>query len=274
MKIAVRRGHQYTGQDGSAQGIVKEIDVAERYYKLVIEGLKTLGHEVLDVTPPEANRTLSDSLNYGINKANDWGAELFVSCHANKAYNNYDGKLGCEVIYHKNSSNGKEIAINIEKELSNLKFKSRGAKEDIRGLAEINNTKMPSVIIEPFFVEATGDVATYNSVGDKGIANAIVKGITGHDISTESPSLNTEDPKENVYVITKYLPEGYMGKANTDFKGIDTEYIREHMCGVRWELRANSLGQWIVTELLDPQTAIKVKESLGNWFFEFRTSNK
>lgn len=40
MKMAVGRGHQYTGEDGASQGLVKEIDVAEKYYKLVIEGLR------------------------------------------------------------------------------------------------------------------------------------------------------------------------------------------------------------------------------------------
>lgn len=266
MKIAARRGHQYTGQDGASQGIVREIEVAERYYKLVIEGFKNLGHEVLDVTPPEENRTLSDSLNYGINKSNDWGAELFVSCHVNNAYDIYNGSLGCEVIHHKNSNNGKDYATKVEEQLANIGFKSRGAKEDTRGLAEINGTNCPCIIVEPFFVEAAGDIAVYNGVGDKGIANAIVKGITGQDIP------NNINPTSNVYVVTEYLPVGYRGNGSTS--GIDVKYVNDYMCGVWWELRSNTLGQWAVTELLDPVTATKVKEKLGSWFCEFRTSNK
>lgn len=181
MKIAIRRGHQRTGRDGGAVGLVKEIDIAELYYKDAINKFRLLGHEVLDVTPPEANRTVEDSLMYGINKANEWGADILVSCHVNKAYERYNGALGCEVIHYPSSSKGKEYAAKIEKELAKLGFKSRGAKADTRDLAELRLTKMPAVIVEPFFIEATEDVALYNRVGPGGIANAIVKGITGQE---------------------------------------------------------------------------------------------
>ncbi|GAA0717306.1 hypothetical protein GCM10008905_02820 [Clostridium malenominatum] len=177
MKIAIRRGHQRTGQDIGAQALLKEIDVTDSYYKEVIDILKKLGHEVLDVTPPEANRTVGNSLMYGIDKANKWGANLFISCHANKAYNKYEGELGCEVIYYPSSKKGKDYAIKIEKELSKLGFKSRGAKEDKRGLAELRLTNMAAVIIEPFFIEATEDVKLYERIGAKAIAKAIVTGI-------------------------------------------------------------------------------------------------
>lgn len=193
MKIAVRRGHQRTGADGCASGLVNEIIVAEDYHNKLISKLKALGHEVLDVTPPEANRTLSNSLWYGIEKANNWKADLFISCHVNNAYNSYNGALGCEVLYYKSSSKGKDFAIKIEEQLSALGFKSRGSKADIRNLSELKNTNCPCVIIEPFFVEATEDVKIYKSVGGEGIANAILKGITGKTVSTPNnmASLNT-----------------------------------------------------------------------------------
>lgn len=279
MKMAVGRGHQYTGEDGASQGLVKEIDVAEKYYKLVIEGLRSQGHEVLDVTPPEANRTLSNSLNYRVEKANNWGADLFVSCHVNNAYDEkYNGTMGCEVLYHRNSSKGKEYAEKVNSELLNLGFvKHQGAYADTRGLAEMNNTNMPAIIIEPFFVEATEDVAIYNRVGDTALANAIIKGITGQEVQKgETSGVNSkiEEATQNCYVLSEYLPTGYLGQPNTDFQGIDVEYIRTYLIGVRWEVRHNTFGQWIVTELLDPKTAKNIRNSLGSWFCEFRTSNK
>lgn len=126
-----------------------------------------------------------------------------------------------------------------------------------------HGTNCLCIIVEPFFIEATGDVAIYNSVGNKGIANAIVKGITGQDIPYDN------NPASKVYVVTEYLLAGYRGNSSTS--GID---VNDHMCGIRWELRSNSIGQWAVTELLDPVTVIKVKESLGSWSCEYRTSNK
>ena len=250
MKIAVRRGHQYTGEDTSSVGIVKEIEVADRYYKKVINGLKAVGHEVLDVTPPEANRSLSDSLNYGVNKANNWGADLFVSCHANNAYNWYQGTIGCEVIYNPGSVKGKDYGAKVERELSNIGFRSRGAKEDTRGLAELKRTNMPAIIVEPFFVEATGDVAIYNRVGDDGIANAIVKGITGKDIP------NYGGGNKKYYIITNYLDEGEHGVEINNiikkyFGGLDRIYIRR-----------NDKGIWIETQYLSYDLGMNITAKL------------
>lgn len=190
-KYAIRRGHQRTGNDGCAVGILNEIDVANIYYSELMNNLRILGHEVLDVTPPEANRSLADSLNYGINKANSWGADYFISCHANKAYDYYEGSIGCEVLYSGGSSNGKQLAINVEKEIASIGFKSRGAKADVRGLAELRGTNMTAIIIEPFFLEATEDVANWNRVGGKGLANAITKGLTGQVIQENISNTNT-----------------------------------------------------------------------------------
>lgn len=190
-KYAIRRGHQRTGNDGCAVGILNEIDVANIYYSELMNNLRMLGHEVLDVTPPEAHRSLADSLNYGINKANEWGADYFISCHANKAYDYYEGSIGCEVLYSGGSSNGKQLAINVEKEIASIGFKSRGAKADVRGLAELRGTNMTAIIIEPFFLEATEDVANWNRVGGKGLANAITKGLTGQVIQGNTSNTNT-----------------------------------------------------------------------------------
>jgi len=187
-KYAVRRGHQYTGGDGASSGYLKEIDVADRYHKLVIQKLKSLGHQVLDVTPPEANRSLSDSLNYGINMANNWGADYFVSCHAN-AFET-DVARGCEVVC--GSNNGIVIGERIVNEFIKLGFpKHQGAYMDVRGLAEIKGFKGITLICEPAFIDSKLDVAIYNKVGDEGIANAIVLGLTGQEVTpiVVSPSI-------------------------------------------------------------------------------------
>lgn len=192
MKIAIRRGHQYTGADGAALGYVNEIDVAERYYKLVIQKLQALGHQVLDVTPPEANRTLADSLNYGIRMANNWGADLFISCHVD-AYLT-DQARGCEVVC--GSQNGIVIGQRIVNELVNLGFPvHRGAYIDDRGLAEIRETNMVACIVEPFFCDDKLDVDIYNKVGDEGISNAIVKAITGQTVNPQPNPQPQPTPK-------------------------------------------------------------------------------
>jgi N-acetylmuramoyl-L-alanine amidase len=188
MKIAVRFGHQLTGADGGAVGIVKETDVNRRYGPKVISGLQAQGHTVINVTPPEAHRSLGDSLNYGITLANNNNVDLFVSCHVNAATPTDDPR-GCEVVCI-GSGKGLEYATKISKELSDLGFKNRGAKPDERGLAEIRRTNMPAVIIEPFFMDSATDVAIYNKFGDEGLANAIVKGITGQNTNNTVQVVN------------------------------------------------------------------------------------
>lgn len=177
MRIAVRRGYQRTGEDLGAIGLLREVDAAEDYYMELIKELKALGHEVLDVTPPEANRSLEDSIQYGVKKANDWGADLYISCQTNNFYYRYKGALGSEVIYYKWSNEGKKYAQDILKQLVKIGFRSRGAKGDAKYLMELANTEMPAIIIKAFFVEASEDIALWRKIGPKGVAEAIARGL-------------------------------------------------------------------------------------------------
>ena len=79
MKIAVRGGHcpKVTG----AKGILDELTEDRKVKEAVVKYLKQLNHDVLDVTPPNSTSTSSADLAYGVDKANSWGAELFVSIH-------------------------------------------------------------------------------------------------------------------------------------------------------------------------------------------------
>lgn len=182
-KYAIRRGHQRTGQDGCAEDILNEIDVANAYYRYIIDGLKAQGHEVLDVTPPEANRSLSDSLLYGVKMANNWGADYFISCHANSC-DTTQNPVGCEVIYLPGSIKGQELASSVDVAIANLGVKDRGAKADVRGLCELHKTYAPAIIIEPFFISSQADVNLFNSLGAAAIGRAIVKGLTGKSVSS------------------------------------------------------------------------------------------
>lgn len=184
-KYAIRRGHQRTGYDGCAEDIVNEIDVVNLYYQHIISGLQSQGHEVLDVTPPEAYRSLSDSLMYGVIMANNWGADYFISCHANSCERT-ERSVGCEVIYLDGSTKGQKLAISVDAAIANLGFKDRGAKPDIRGLAEIRRTYAPAIIIEPFFISSQADVDLFNNLGAEELGNAIVKGLTGVDVTSHT----------------------------------------------------------------------------------------
>lgn len=177
MKIAVRGGHV-----PKIPGCSKFIDELTEDRKLkdsVIIYLSQLGCDVLDVTPPDNTKTLHNDLSYGVDKANKWGADLFVSIHFNKAYDIYNGNLGSEVCVHSTFDIGQRVV----KGLASLGFKNRGQK--VRGnLYELNHTNMKAMIIEVCFVEATGDVALYRKLGHDLISKTIAESIVNKKLIT------------------------------------------------------------------------------------------
>lgn len=180
MKIAVRGGHNFLATGSSA--LIDETTEDRRVKDSVIKYLRELGNDVLDVTP--GNMDSDSDLAYGVNKANNWGAELFISIHFNKAYNSYNGAIGTETwVYSKrdNIKQDEEIALRIVNAIAGLGFKNRGVKERI-DLYELKATKMASIIVEVCFVEATEDVALYRKLGPDAIGKAIAEAISNRKI--------------------------------------------------------------------------------------------
>ena len=190
MKIAIRGGHvpKFTG----ASKFIDELTEDRRVKDSVIKYLKQLGCDVLDVTPPDNTSTLNGDLSYGVNKANNWGADLFVSIHFNKAYDIYNGCLGSEVCVYSNF----DIAQRVVNELAKLGFKNRGQKVR-NNLYELNHTKMKAMIIEVCFVEATEDVALYKKLGHDLIGKTIALAVTNKKISATVETTKNNKPNIN-----------------------------------------------------------------------------
>ena len=188
MKIAIRGGH--VPQIPGASKFIDELTEDRKVKDSVIKYLKALGQNVLDVTPPDNTSTLNGDLSYGVNKANNWGADLFVSIHFNKAYDIYNGCLGSEVCVHSTF----DIAQKVVNALASLDFKNRGQKVR-NNLYELNHTKMKAMIIEVCFVEATEDVALYKKLGHDLIGKTIAQAIANKNISipTTKPVVNNTD---------------------------------------------------------------------------------
>lgn len=184
MKIAIRGGHNELAT--GAKALLDEVIEDRKIYPFVIKYLTLAGHNILDVTP---GRMDSDSdLAYGVNKANEWGADLFVSIHLNKAYNSYNGAIGTEVfVYSKTDKYDDEsYAQRIVNNIAKLGFKNRGVKTNT-ALYELKNTKMKAIIVECFFLEATEDVALYKKLGAEAMGKAIAEGIVGKTINAPQP---------------------------------------------------------------------------------------
>lgn len=179
MKIAGRGGH--TELCTGASALIDELTEDRKVTAAVLKYLRELGNDVLDVTPP-VNYTSDEyvDLAYGVNKANEWGADLFISIHFNKAYDSYNGALGTEVWVYSEY----EIAERVVNALGDLGFKNRGQK--IRtGLYELKHTNMKSMIVETCFVEATEDVTLYKKLGADLIGKRIAEAIANKKVPTQ-----------------------------------------------------------------------------------------
>ena len=195
MKIAVRGGH-CPNVPGS-RGIIDELKEDRLVKNAVIKYLNQMGVSVLDVTPPDSTSSSSADLSYGVNKANNWGADLFVSIHFNNAYSSYNGALGTEVCVYSEYDTAKRVV----NKMASLGFRNRGQKVRT-GLYELKHTSMKSMIVEVCFVEATEDVALYKKLGYDKIGKTIAEAIVNS--STNSTDSTTPEPTPSNPPTTNY----------------------------------------------------------------------
>ena len=196
MKIALRGGH--CPKVPGAKGIIDELTEDRKVKDSVIKYLRMLDYDVLDVTPPDNTHILGEDLFYGVSKANNWGANLFISIHFNKAYDSYNGALGSEVCVYNPFDTAKRV---VEK-LGCLGFVNRGQKIR-RNLYELRNTNMLAMIIEVCFVEATGDVSLYKQLGYDLIGKTIAESIANKKIENFKEDNNESELNYSMHVFSQ-----------------------------------------------------------------------
>ncbi|WP_125153799.1 N-acetylmuramoyl-L-alanine amidase [Clostridium rectalis] len=182
-KFAIDPGHGDVhgslGGDGGAVGYLIEQNCALNIATIVINKLKSLGHEAWNVRPSTAG-SVTDSLQKRCNSGES--ADYFVSIHLNAG-----GGKGTEIFAV--SDAGKKVAGNVLNEIVNLGFINRGVK-DGRSLYVLRRSKPVAILIEICFVDTKSDVDLYNSIGIEKISNAIVKGLTGSEIKEQEGERN------------------------------------------------------------------------------------
>ena len=209
MKIAVRGGH--CPRIPGCSKFIDELTEDRKVKDSVIKYLKQLGCNVLDVTPPDDISSSSADLSYGVNKANNWGADLFVSIHFNKAYDIYNADLGSEVCVYCPFDTAQRVVNG----LAGLGFKNRGQKVRTN-LYELKHSNMKSMIIEVCFVESTGDVCLYKHLGVDLIGKTIAESITDKKVSINN---NESELNYSMYLFSKnwYLKQ-YEDVAKSGYK--------------------------------------------------------
>lgn len=173
MKIFIDAGHG--GADsGAVNGSLKEKNMTLVCAKAAEEFLKKYNQTV------KLSRTgdVSLSLTERATMANNWGADIFVSCHFNAG----GGNRG-EVIHSVNGGKGEELAKKIATALKNagqetVKTYSRTASSGSGDyFTVIAKTKMPAVIVEPCFIDSFDRTFADTEEKQKKIGKIIAKGI-------------------------------------------------------------------------------------------------
>ena len=210
MKIAIRGGH--CPNIPGANALINELKEDRLVKNSVIKYLKQMGVDVLDVTPPDLISTSYSDLSYGVNKANEWEADLFISIHFNNAYSSYNGKLGSEIcVYSENN-----VAERVLHGLASLGFKNRGQKVRT-DLYELKHTNMKSMIIEVCFVEATEDVNLYKKIGSAIVGKTIAESIVNKTTRIKEENKTNDDMNYSMYIFSNnwYLKK-YPDVANSE----------------------------------------------------------
>jgi N-acetylmuramoyl-L-alanine amidase len=177
-RLVVDFGHG-VGQDRGAIGFISEESVIDAVGPLVVKGLRNIGDTVLEVRPARAG-SVGISLNQRINSSDAFGADLFISIHANAA----SGEGHGVEVWTMNEKRLPE-AVNVCNKIAALGISNRGIKDGSH-LAVVKNTIASAMLVEICFIDNADDVAWFNRVGAQAIADAIVSGITGTSITTTS----------------------------------------------------------------------------------------
>lgn len=184
-----------------AKSILDETVEARKVNDLVIKYLKQQGHTVYNCTDDNGT-TQSKNLVAIVNKCNQHKVDLDISIHFNSGAKDKKGNkktTGVEVFVYTFSTKARKQAKTICNEIAKLGFKNRGVKNSA-SLYVLRKTKSPALLIECCFVDDKDDADLYNA--DK-MAKAIVKGITGKEVTNPKPVVSYKAVDYHVEVTAK-----------------------------------------------------------------------
>lgn len=172
--LTISAGHS-TKTDPGAVGYRVESELNKLVTLAFVELCKKHNIIIYDVTPYDSDLSVVDRLAYEVNKANSYKSKLHICVH----HNSSNGQAyGTEVYVYENSGFAAQCANAVVKAISNLGFKNRGVKEN-KQLYVIRETNMPCILTEIAFVDNINDMDLWKRLGEKNIAKAMFKALTG-----------------------------------------------------------------------------------------------
>ena len=153
MKILIDPGHSGPGEPGACAGDVSEAAVVLAIARLAAARLRERGHTVRLSRDGDID---DDGLTWRAEMANVWGADLFLSIHANSAAD--PAAHGTEVWHYPGSRAGRRLARRIQRAIvRRLGTADRGVKPAT--FTVLAATDCPAVLIETAFLSNPADRA-------------------------------------------------------------------------------------------------------------------
>ena len=194
-KIYVDAGHG--GSDpGAVYNGYREKDLNLSTARYLTEALERCGFLVrqsrtTDVLP--FGTTAASSANGRANDANSWGADIFISVHYNA--NSSASAHGLQVMHYAGSAKAIALAKLIASEYGKI-GQELNAIYAANQYIVLNQTSMPSIILETAFMSNADDLAPFTTEeGRKRAAEAVCKAVCAHFGVAYVPEGDTPTPE-------------------------------------------------------------------------------
>ena len=176
MKIMLDPGHSGPSEPGACAGNVTEADVVLTIARLAAARLREYGHTVRLTRDSDIE---DDGLRWRAELANEWGADLFLSLHANSFAD--PAAHGTEVWYFPGSRSGIRLARRLQQMIvRRLRTADRGVKP--AAFTVLAATDCPAVLVETAFLSNAADRALLTDpVRQADFAAAIAAAIGGQN---------------------------------------------------------------------------------------------
>lgn len=160
-KIYIDQGHNPQNPNAGAEGNgYREQDLVYTIGQELTAILQAEGYEVR-LSRPTADTQLgssnASSLATRVNEANDWGADYFISLHANAS--EITSASGSEALVYRVESTAGELARSIVQQLSAVTGLPNRGVTPRTNLYVLRRTRMPAVLVELGFITNPGDAA-------------------------------------------------------------------------------------------------------------------
>jgi N-acetylmuramoyl-L-alanine amidase len=176
MKIAISSGHGKYIRGASGSPVPPQLDEVNEARKVVDRVVELMGKAGVGVVKfhDDTSHSQNENLNTIVAWHNKQSRDYDVSVHFN-AYNHT--AHGTEVLYVSQSSLAKKVCDAI---VGAGKFTNRGAKYN-GGLAFLNGTNKPAILLEVCFCDNTSDSNLYNEHFEA-ICEAIAESVSGAQV--------------------------------------------------------------------------------------------